>query len=232
MDLGVRLLRGISGWLQFEFQCHRSHVFSEKYLAVPIGQMLSSYYGTQVYAEVRHPQLAPVMVGPGRRPEVDFAVLDPHPKFKVAIETKWYGDTPVTLEDATWDIIRLSLIHYNNPECKCYFVLGGKKGQIDTLFNTVGFSCQRPTRAESPIVPERPLMKPRIRLDNPWPYQAKMFRTLFTKYQDVVFPAHIKACHIGRMPSDCAKYEYQIAVWSVVSAKVKAFRPRNHKLYR
>ena len=37
ITLSRRLTEGTGGWLQYEYQCNRSELFSEKYLSVPIG---------------------------------------------------------------------------------------------------------------------------------------------------------------------------------------------------
>jgi hypothetical protein len=83
MFLGRKLAEGVAGWMMHEFHCDRSELFSEKYLSVPIGQILSAEFGTKVYSEVDHPILSTMAVGAGRRPQIDFAILDPYPKIKV-----------------------------------------------------------------------------------------------------------------------------------------------------
>ena len=124
-QLARKLTVGIGSWLQFEYHCHRSELFSEKYLSVPIGQLLNAYYGPHVYAEIRHPVLAPLAKGRGRRPEVDFAVLNPFPKFLIAIESKWASEQ-TTADSILWDLIRLELIaHASNAQA--FFILAGKK---------------------------------------------------------------------------------------------------------
>jgi hypothetical protein len=63
----------------------------EKYLAHPIGNILSGQSGERTIAEFVHPVLAPMAHGPGRRPAIDFAVCDPYPKIAVGVESKWIG---------------------------------------------------------------------------------------------------------------------------------------------
>lgn len=229
MDLGRRLLKGVGGWLQFEFQCHRAQVFSEKYLSVPIAQVLTAYHGTQVYAEVLHPVLAPLMTGPGRRPEVDFAVQDPFPHFKVAIETKWHGTTPVTLEDVAWDIVRLALIH-KATGANCYFLLGGRRDRLMQLFSGIGF-VSRQERSEKPILPTTRRELRTIRPASPLEYQVGIFKKLFSRHQSLDLPAKIKVVMAGIFPEQSANYEYQICVWKINASGV-TFRPQKHRFYR
>lgn len=77
MNLRRKLTEGVGGWLQFEYHCNRSGLFSEKYLSVPIGHILNSITADRVIAEFKHPVLAKAKDGPGRRPEVDFVVCSP-----------------------------------------------------------------------------------------------------------------------------------------------------------
>ena len=104
MRMGRRLTEGVGAWLMFEFSCDRSGLFSEKYLSQPIGQILSAVSGDRVIAEYRHTPLAQFMRGPGRRPEIDFAVCDPFPDVKFAIESKWIGKTIPSVRSIVWDI--------------------------------------------------------------------------------------------------------------------------------
>ena len=41
------LSRGIVDWMKFEVVCGRSHIFSERILAYPIGNILAIWYGKQ-----------------------------------------------------------------------------------------------------------------------------------------------------------------------------------------
>ena len=52
-----RLAEGTSSWLLFEFHCQRGDLFSEKYLSVPVGQVLAGLYPGRVKAEENHPYL-------------------------------------------------------------------------------------------------------------------------------------------------------------------------------
>lgn len=45
MKLVRRLVEGVGAWLQFETHCNRRGLFGERYLSVPIGQILGAVYG-------------------------------------------------------------------------------------------------------------------------------------------------------------------------------------------
>src|SRR3954470_3048856 len=138
MTLARKLAEGVGGWLQLEFHCHRSEVFSEKYLAAPIGQILSAEFGLKAYAEVPHPVLAAFAKRPGRKPEIDFAVLDPHPTITVAVESKWIGRSSIKAEHLLWDLIRLELLCHH-LKAHAIFILGGRRGELDKFFATDAF---------------------------------------------------------------------------------------------
>lgn len=141
MKLEKTLARGIAGWLQYEHACHRSSIFSEKYLSVPIAQILNTIYGNKVHAEIKHPILGDLSPGRGRPPELDFVVFDASQKIEVAIETKWVGksSTKQNVERIIWDLVRLAMIG-NNTEMNCYFVLAGKKKDLSKLFQNKHFN--------------------------------------------------------------------------------------------
>jgi hypothetical protein len=63
MNLGRVLATGIGGWLQLEHLSFKSTIFSEKYLAYPIGQLLIAHFGAKAHAEVKHSILEPFAKG-------------------------------------------------------------------------------------------------------------------------------------------------------------------------
>jgi hypothetical protein len=138
MLLGRKLAEGVGGWLQFEFHCHRSEVFSEKYLAAPVGQILSAEFGTHTYAELNHPYLKNFADGSGRRPQIDFAICDRYPNIKVAVESKWVGRHGLKLEHLIWDMLRLELLSHHFG-ADTFLLLGGRKKYLDRFFEAKSF---------------------------------------------------------------------------------------------
>jgi hypothetical protein len=132
-----RLAEGISAWLLFEFNCQRGNLFSEKYLANPVGQILTGIYPGQVKAEVNHPHIQ--NSGAGRPPQIDFVVKENN-IWKSAVESKWITATDVHFKTIIWDLIRLEQIAYHAPAqhpCDCIFILAGfGKKMASVLGNT------------------------------------------------------------------------------------------------
>jgi hypothetical protein len=58
MDYAKLLAHGVGSWLQYEHACGHSELFSEKYLAQPIGNILSGQTGNRARAEFTHPVLS------------------------------------------------------------------------------------------------------------------------------------------------------------------------------
>src|SRR5262249_8205570 len=133
MNYARLLTEGVGSWLHFEYLCDRSGLFSEKYLAHPIGQILSARSANRTIAEYKHPVLAPLAKGAGRRPEVDFVICESYPTISLAVESKWVGQSEPSVESILWDLIRLELIAHQE-EARCFFVLGGKRSALETLF--------------------------------------------------------------------------------------------------
>src|SRR5665213_3393392 len=129
MDIARLLTQAAGSWLHFEYCCNRSGLFNEKYLSVPIGQLLSSRFGDRVHAEFLHPVISPMMKGPGRRPQIDFAYCETYPNVSIAVETKWIGATKPKISDILWDLVRLEMIaHHSNAQC--VFMLGGRRKDL------------------------------------------------------------------------------------------------------
>lgn len=231
MDYAKVLTGGVSAWLRFESSCNRSGLFSEKYLTAAIGQILSGRSGNRVIAEYKHPQLAPLMKGPGRRPEVDFVVHDADDKIILAVESKWAGRTKVSTESILWDLIRLELIaHYEGA--RCIFVLAGSKRMLDKIFADKAF-------ADSDTKPHR---KPLLRHDNNLlhptalvptvPVRIPMLKKLFEPYPRFEFPEKVVSRRSAPSPSDAKPRDYQVYAWEIHPASNRhIFRPGNSKHY-
>jgi hypothetical protein len=235
MELEKKLARGIAGWLQFEHSCHRSSVFSEKYLCVPIAQILNTIYGANVHAEVRHPILGNKSLGKGRRPEIDFVVYGSNKEIIVAIESKWVSEnvSKQTVEKIIWDLVRLAMIG-NNDTMKCYFVLAGRKKHLADLFDNKHFNGEKDAKGRV-----RPILKVRVsdymdfRIDAPKDDRIKLLKPIFELCQDVELPMRLGTGKTEYYPKDAFNYDYQAWVWEVMPNRQKTvFKPENHKKYK
>jgi len=229
MELARKLAEGVGSWLQYQYACHNSSLFSERYLTEPIGQILSAHSRTRVIAEHRHPVLAPLAAGRGSKPSVDFVVLDPHPKVKIAVESKWIGQTKPSVRSIMWDLIRLELIaHAEGAEC--FFVLGGTKRALDAYFKQKEFTG--PKSPHHPVLHAHTNEKFQVNLSPSATYRIAMMKKLFEKYQSTAFPHRIIARRTDPFPPDCKATQYQIYVWHITSkAKRDFFYPKNSTHY-
>jgi hypothetical protein len=90
---GKLLSVGLGAWVQYERACKRTEILSEAYLTTPIAQLLNSHTQGRIISEFRHPVLAPLASGAGRKLTTDFVVCDHDDNVSLAIETKWIGRT-------------------------------------------------------------------------------------------------------------------------------------------
>jgi hypothetical protein len=130
-----RLAEGTSSWLLFEFNCKRGDLFSEKYLATPIGQILAGLFPGRIKAEINHPALISTKQA-GRPPQLDFVVINEADEWEATIESKWVTSTPISLALIIWDLLRLEILVYKNLCKNTYFVLSGFSKKMDFLKET------------------------------------------------------------------------------------------------
>lgn len=140
MQSSLRILRGlveaVGSWLDFETICGRATLFSEAYMTYPIGQALRALFDGEIKTEAEHPAIAPLRLGPGDKPRIDFAVFDKG-KMKLALETKWLTEH-LGADYILRDLVRLELAVDSGAEL-AFFILGGVKRDLKSLFQTVAF---------------------------------------------------------------------------------------------
>lgn len=126
-----KLSEGISGWLLFEFHCLRGTLFNEKYLSYPIGQILNSITEYKTLTEISHPCGNEVQ---GRPLQIDFVLKDiKDSSWKFAIESKWAGNSTISMSSIIWDLIRLQNLFTHHPDIHCYFILSGLNKKLSKL---------------------------------------------------------------------------------------------------
>ena len=231
LDYARILTAGVGGWLQFEYACDRSELFSERYLSSAIGQILSSRTGNRTYAEYVHPVLAALAKGAGRRPEVDFVVCDPYPKIAVAVESKWIGRTAPSIQSILWDLIRLELLAHDQ-KARCFFVLGGKRSSLEKLFMHKDFSGVAAGKMARPLLRHDNNLVHKTNLVPTAGARIPLLKQLFEPYQNMKFPHKILTRRSAPFPADQPGRIYQVYVWEVLSvANREIFLPRNSKHY-
>ena len=89
IDLASDLPRAVTSWLTFESACNRQELFSEYYLAKPIGEYLQANTVGILKSEYDHPVLS--SYDAGRNPQIDFVILRNGQNSNIcfALEVKW-----------------------------------------------------------------------------------------------------------------------------------------------
>ncbi len=131
----------IGHWLNHEYLCKQSFLFSEKYLVVPISQYLKSRYSDKLRVEYPHPILKESKSQRGDVPRVDYMILGGNreniKKYEFAMETKWISNRQKNINyiGIIRDIVRLELIvHQYNASG--YFLIAGNTNKINSLRKT------------------------------------------------------------------------------------------------
>lgn len=231
MNYARLISEGVGSWLQFEHACDRTGLFSEKYLTQPIGQILSARSGNKAQAEFTHPVLSKVAVGPGRRPEIDFVVCDPYPTIKIAVESKWIGKTRPSIDKIIWDLIRLELLAHHCG-ARCFFVLGGKRSDLDGYFMQKLFSGAELGKQKRPLLRVDTNHVHKTALVPTHAVRIPTLRKLFEPFQDFLFPHHLMSRRSDPFPKTGPKDRFQIYVWEISAAiQRETFRPKNSKHY-
>jgi hypothetical protein len=231
MNTAKRLAMAAGAWLQYEFACQRDTLFNERSLVTPISNVLKAVYNHEVHTEFLHPVLAPLKTGPGRRPEVDFAVVQQYPEVICAVETKWVGAGGIKMEDLLWDVLRLELIAHS-AKADAYFVLAGRRRHLGDFLDSKAFLGQVRSKGKvQTILKMRP--QPRIKIANPLPERKGLFQKVLAEYQDLSFPVEVSTT-VGQMyPETCPTFQYQAYAWQIhFPPTMRRFYPRDHKLYR
>lgn len=233
MNVKRKISEGVAGWLMYEFHSMRADLFDEKYLVTPISNIISGVYGNRVVAEFTHPILNQHKTWAGRPPQIDFVIKDNNNQnIKIAIESKWYGDTAVNVSDIIWDLIRLELLH-KEYGTSCFFVLGGMKKRLNDLFSSKSFNDPKVNGSTRPVLRINQQKKQSLRLDSPSPYRVSMIKNRMIQYQDVSMPSKISTGLPFHYPENCRNADFQVYVWEICSIPAKSrFFPRNNRIYQ
>jgi hypothetical protein len=144
-----KVSEGVSGWLLFEFNCFRGYLFNEKYLSYPVGQILNSITEFKTLTEINHPCSNN---GQGRPLQVDFVLTNDSGDWKYAFESKWIGDSMISLGSVIWDLVRLHNLFNHQKEIKCYFILAGFDKKINTLLEDFDICYDKDSKKKNEIV--------------------------------------------------------------------------------
>jgi hypothetical protein len=221
------LSTGLSAWINFERACKRTELLSETYLSVPIAQILSSHTDGRVISEFRHPVLAPLVQGVGRKPTTDFVVCDHDNNVSVAVETKWVGRTQPHPQKVLWDLIRLELIR-SRFNAECFFIIAGQGMRLRALAEIHGFKNTNSKGRGRPLLRLDSNSQNRVRLDSSDSFRRPMLRKLYRSYQHVDFPTALATKRSSPFPNEVGSRDHQVIVWKLVPTVSSMFRPTNN----
>lgn len=201
-------------------------------MSAPIANVLYVSYKQNVHSEFLHPVLATHMTGRGRRPEVDFAVVNDYPNLTCVLESKWLGPRGLSEDELIWDLIRLELVAHH-ARADAFFLLAGKKRNIDRFFKSKTFLGVAKKGKYRRLLKLDSRRNARIRVDTPPKDRVKTFQRLLRPYQDISFSSRITTSICQFYPRDIPAFQYQAYVWQVLKpANTPRFMPRNHSLYK
>jgi len=228
----LRLItEGIGAWLHYEFCSNRSRLFSEKYLAPPIGTILSSIQPDGVHAEFEHQVLSSTMKGPGRRPAIDFVVSSSYPTPRVAIESKWIGKSAPQVHEVMRDLIRLSLL-CSKFNTTCYFVLAGRRRRLEEYFCLPEFAGPQTARGK-PILSTVSNRQHAVSLTPDPSYRVALLKKCFARFSDIQVPQRIISRRTEPFPHNAKSVEYQVYGWQILVPKSNPlFWPKRSKHFK
>lgn len=222
-QLRCALSEGLSSWLTFEHHAGRDELFSERYLALPIAQILRNHVPGKVIAEHNHPVLA-VDGKPGRPPQLDFVVQDGG-KITLTLESKWAAERGVSIADVVWDCIRLELAahHYG---CEAIFVLAGTRAQVDAVLESTPFNPKTSRGKPSPVLSLNGVGRLSLNVQSPRKDFGPAVHKILKGYSDVAWPRSFVCSNGAQLPKDPGANQYTAVAWHIdpeVSTKRHTF---------
>ncbi len=208
------LSEGLTSWLTFEHHCGREGLFSERYLALPIAQLLSKATSGVVVAEQNHPVLA-IDGAVGRPPQLDF-IIQKEGKVQLVVETKWAGTKGISVKDVIWDCVRLELAahHYG---CDAIFVLAGTRSQVETMLTSKSFNPNTKRGKPSRVLGYEGSGRWSVNIESPkWAFGDALHRQLRV-YKTVSYPKSFVCGQGTQVPKSAALSSYSAVDWNIRS---------------
>jgi len=224
MDSRLKLRRalseGVSSWLTFEKCSGRGRLFSEKYMALPISQILAHHFGAVVEAEHNHPVLS-LGGRRGRPPQLDFIVRDGD-TVSLVVESKWIGKSSVKISDVIWDCVRLELAA-NFYGCDGIFILAGENGKVEASLKSSAFNPKTSRGIPSPILGLNGNGRKSVNIQSPKKDFGPALHEYLALFPKVQFPRSF-VCGTGvQINRDASSKKNIAAVWHI--------KPESHKRF-
>ncbi len=214
MKLPNKIALALNSWLTFEQMCGREPLFSEAYLAYPMGQFLGSEFGSRLVAEFPHPILAPLKTGRGDKPRIDFAVVRSDGRVEIAIETKWLSSSQTLQRDIIRDLVRLELM-VSNQDSEAWLVVAGEASKFEALVGTEKFQGHPAHVGSDPILPHGTSRDGRLRLNKPAKFRYEMLKAALEPFHGVDLTDCIHTTRFGPYPSTAPGAKYVTYLWRV-----------------
>jgi len=212
LKLRKELSEGVSAWLTFEKHSGREGLFSERYLALPISQILTNHFSGNVEAEHNHPVLSKEKRR-GRPPQIDFIVRDKK-KITLVVESKWIGATTVKVSDVIWDCVRLELAA-NHYQCDSLFILAGEKGKIDKTLESKAFNPNSSRGNPSRVLGLYGTGRLSVNIQSPKKFFGPALHDYLKSYPRISYPRSF-VCGTGVQTNKNADLNtYIVAVWHI-----------------
>lgn len=221
-EIRFALSEGISSWLQFEHHAGREELFSERYLALPIGQILQNCFSGKVTGESNHP----ILTTPGkagRPPQLDFIVAD-NGKVELVVESKWAANSGVSIVDVLWDCVRLELAA-NHYKCDAIFILAGTRKQVDVVLKSPSFKTKNSRLEKTYVLNLHGTGKRSVKVNSFDGNFSIPLHKLFRSYPNIKWPSEL-VCDTGtQIPRLASTNSYTAVVWHISSAAPMKRRP-------
>lgn len=222
-EISLALSEGISSWLRFEHYAGREELFSERYLALPIGQILQHCLSGKVSGESDHPVLT-TSGKTGRPPQLDFIVTDDSKQVVLAVESKWAAKSGVSIADVLWDCVRLELAakHYG---CDAIFILAGTRKQVDTVLKSRSFSTKNSRLEPTYVLNLHGSGKHSVKINSAKDAYIVPLHNLLRSYPGISWPSELVCGSGTQVPQSVSANSYTAVVWHIQSADAKKRYP-------
>jgi hypothetical protein len=202
---------GLASWLTFEHHCAREGLFSERYLALPVAQLLSTNTAGAVIGEHNHPVLS-VDGADGRSPQLDFVIRE-NEKITLVVETKW-ARSGISIKDVIWDCVRLELAaHYYG--CDALFILAGSRHKVDTLLASPSFNPSNRRGKPSRVLHLNGFGRLSVNIQSPkWAFGKALHKQL-EMYPHVAYARSFVCGEGTQVPKAASANAYTAAVWHI-----------------
>lgn len=211
----AELCRTIHHWLAFQRSCGRLSLFSEAYLAQPVGEFIRAHHSGPIRPEWTIPDLK--SGARGRPRQLDYVLLSRDTgRLIAAIEAKWVKAKPVDPQRIINDLLRLERLRDNTGQAVLrYFVVAGISRDFERYFRSRKVrSKDREQDFLRPVLDRSKTRKKRVRVHgvgNPW----KGYYENFAETYGVELPRGF----ITKRLESCDADGVSVWLWKVMSRK-------------